>query len=151
MVIYEQEMKERLKSDEAVPTERLRSQICEQAARLIPEAAVFYSAREQGAVKPAVFSRLEKLTVCRTLGKTERVTMRVALRYLPIRAADDAENERFIEAMSGIVSLSQGRITDFCGERTEKGALVVLTVCFEQTVDCGDTEGVMRVLNMNEE
>lgn len=148
MVIYETEIKERLKNGKSAPTERFRAQICEETARLIPKATVFYSAREQGTVKPAVFSRIEKLELCRGLGKRERVTMTVVLRYLPERSADDAESESFIEAVSCVAG---DHVTAFCGERTEKGAKAVLTVCFEQEAKSGDTDGVMRVLKMNEE
>lgn len=151
MVIYEQEIKERLKNASATPAERFRADICEAAAKALPQVTVFYSAREQGANEPAAFVRTEKMTVCRRLGGIERVVMTVAVRYLPKRRADDAENERFIEAMSEAVRSLDGYLTVFCGERTEKGARVTLTLCFEQTVGFNDENGVMRILKMKEE
>lgn len=149
MVIYEQEIKERLKSENASPAERFRSDICEAAAKAMPQVTVFYSAREQGTKRPAVFSRTEKLTVCKRLGATERVTMTIVLRYLPERAADDAENERFIEAMSDAARSIGSVVTVFSAQRTDMGAKVMLTLCFEQETVLKDSGGVMRILEMN--
>lgn len=150
MVIYDENVKERLKNDKATPVERFRAKICEAAAKLLPQAMVFYSAQEQGITLPAVFSRLEKLETERKLGGILRMTMTTVLRYLPKRAADDAESEKFISIMAEAAEQLGGYVTAFCGERTDKGAKATLTVCFEQKNSDGDTDGVMRILDLNE-
>lgn len=151
MVIYDEKVKERLKNGETTTIERFRTEICEAAAKLLPQVTVFYSAQEQGSQKPAVFARLEKLEMRKKLGGIEAVTMKVALRFLPKRAADDAENELFMTAAAEVAEQLGRYMAAFSAERSEKGATAWLTVCFEQKSAEGDSGGVMRVLELNEE
>ncbi|MBP0981293.1 MAG: hypothetical protein J5968_03730 [Oscillospiraceae bacterium] len=151
MVIYDEKVKERLKSGESTPVERFRAEICEAVAKNLPQVTVFYSAQEQGSQKPAVFARLEKMKIGKKLGGIEEVTIEVALRFLPKRAADDAENELFMTAAAEAAGELGGYAAAFSAERTEKGAKAVITIRFEQKNAEGDTDGVMRVLELNEE
>ena len=151
MVVYDEKVKERLKSGGATPVEHFRAEICETAAKLLPQVTVFYSAQEQGTKVPAVFSRLEKLEMKKKLGGIEQVAMEVALRFLPKRAADDAENEQFISYMAETAQRLGGYAAAFSAERSDKGAKAVVTVCFEQKNVEGDTGGIMRILELNEE